>query len=98
MNLIIGTHFRDQWEIRVGEPMPSAEDLTRMIRDETQSICLQKFRRAHTPRGRSIVFMALYWLADFDCVVKVHEKGNKLITVMSKKMLEQPKIATDERG
>lgn len=96
----ITRHFEERWAERVGEPMPSKEDLYRMIRDETQTICLQKFRRGFTERGRNSTFMALYWLIDptLDCIVKVHEKGKKLITVMSKKMVKGTQPSKNTAG
>ena len=82
-------HFEARWQERVGGPVPSAEELTEVIKNEKETICLQKYRHAYTPRGRSIVFMAIYWIAPWNCVVKVHEKGKKLITVMSLEILEE---------
>ena len=72
-------HARDRWEERIGGALPSNQDIERII---AESVVLQKFRRAYTSRGRSIVFLSVYWNVRLGVVLKVDEEARKVVTVL----------------
>ena len=72
-------HARERWEERVGGELPSSLEIEGII---GESVVLQKFRRAYTPRGMPLVFLALYWNVGRSIVMKVDEKHGKVVTVL----------------
>ena len=73
-------HFCEQWEDRVGGPVPSASALGRMIEE---SVFCQKQRDLFTPRGVRYRVLAVYWHPERDLVLKVDETAGKAVTVLT---------------
>jgi len=72
-------HARERWEERIGGALPSNLEIERII---GESIILQKFRLAYTPRGMPLVFLSVYWHTARGIVMKVDEKCGKVVTVL----------------
>jgi len=72
-------HARDQWEDWIGGAVPSNLEIEGIIEE---SIVLQKFRRAYTPRGMPLVFLSIYWNVRRGIALKVDEKSGKVVTVL----------------
>lgn len=75
-------HFEEQWRARVADTAPSAHLVSMMIAD---SVKLQEYRRAMTPRGRSLTVLALYWHVEQGMVFKVDEYDKRVVTVITAK-------------
>jgi len=77
---IFTEHARERWEERIGGALPSGQEIERII---DESVVLQKFRRAYTPRGMPLVFLSVYWHVRRGFVMKVDEKCGKIVTILS---------------
>lgn len=76
---IFTAHAKERWEERIGGPPPSDREIEEIIEE---SLVLQKFRRAYTPRGWQIVFLSIYWNVRRGVVMKVDEPCGKVVTVL----------------
>jgi len=83
MGLQLSRHFRERWEERVGEPVPSPEEVEKMVRRH-DTRWLQKCRDLYTTRGRKYRVLALYWIRDRNVVIKVDEKNDVAVSVMTR--------------
>ena len=72
-------HARERWEERIGGELPSMLEIEEII---GESVVLQKFRRAYTPRGMPLVFLAMYWNVRCGVVMKIDERCGKIVTVL----------------
>ena len=72
-------HARERWVERIGGELPSSLEIEGILEE---SILLQRFRRAYTPRGMALVFLAIYWHVRRGIVMKVDEKCGKVVTVL----------------
>ena len=75
----LSTHARERWAERIGGDPPSSLEIEGIIEE---SVVLQKFRKAYTPRGMPIVFLGVYWHTERGIVMKVDEKCGKIVTVL----------------
>jgi len=72
-------HARERWEERIGGELPSMLEIEGIIEE---SVVLQKFRLAYTPRGIPLVFLSVYWNAHRSIVMKIDERCGKVVTVL----------------
>lgn len=75
----LSRHAEERWRERVGRPLPTPEDVARIIRE---SVRTQNFRLLLTPRGRPIVVLASYEHRGLGVTLKVDEKHNTVVTVL----------------
>ena len=73
------THARERWAERIGGVLPSEREIDQLIEE---SVVVQKFRKAYTPRGWPMVFLAVYWHPGRGVVIKVDEPCGKVVTVL----------------
>ena len=83
VSMQLSRHFRERWEERVGEPIPSPEEIEKLIRRQDTK-WLQKCRDLYTSRGRKYRVLALYWIKERNMVIKIDEKNNVAVSVMSR--------------
>jgi hypothetical protein len=83
--LRLTTHFDERWEERVGAERPTPKEVAALI---GESIQLQKPRDLFTPRGYRFRVMAVYWHPGRQIVIKVDERNNRAVTVLTPKVLE----------
>ena len=72
-------HARERWSERIGGALPSDREIEEIIEG---SVVLQKFRRAYTPRGMPLIFLAMYWNVRWGVVMKIDERCGKVVTVL----------------
>ena len=72
-------HARERWVERIGGALPSDREIEEII---GASVVLQKFRRAYTPRGMPLIFLAMYWNVRRGLVMKVDERCGRVVTVL----------------
>ena len=72
-------HARERWEERIGGELPSSLEIEEIIEG---SVVLQKFRRAYTPRGMPLIFLAMYWNVRRGVVMKIDERCGRVVTVL----------------
>lgn len=80
--LSISRHFRERWEERVGGPVPSPEEIEKLIR-RPDTKWLQKCRDLYTSRARKYRVLALYWIKELNIIIKIDEKSNVAVSVMA---------------
>ena len=76
---IFTEHARERWEERIGGALPSNLEIEGIIEE---SVVLQKFRLAYTPRGMPLGFLAVYWNVQRGIALKVDERCGKVVTVL----------------
>jgi hypothetical protein len=72
-------HARERWEERIGGALPSSLEIEGIIEE---SILLQRFRKAYTPRGMPLVFLSMYWNVRRGLVMKIDERCGRVVTVL----------------
>lgn len=82
----LSKHFIDRWRERVKTPVPTAKEVEGMI---NESLLLQRHRDVYTPRGRHIRILALYWMIDEGLIVKIDEKVNVAVTVLTSDTIDE---------
>jgi len=83
MKIKLSKHFQERWHERVKKPVPSAGEMADML---NEALLLQRYRNVYTPRGRSIRVLALYWIVDGSLIVKIDERENVAVTVLTPNM------------
>ena len=78
--LILTEHFREQWRRRGNGPVPSEDEVRRMV---DKSVRIQKGTELFTARGYRVRIMALYWYAEKDVIFKIDTKNERVVTVLS---------------
>lgn len=76
----LSKHFIDRWRERVKKPVPEAGDVESMM---NEAVYLQRSRDFFTPRGVRVRVMGLYWVPHENLVLKVDEKSNMAVTVLT---------------
>lgn len=79
-------HFKERWQERVSEILPSVEELNEAI---SESVRLQPQRDLFTPRGRRYRVLAIYWNPKRKIVFKVDHKECKAVTVLAPATAEE---------
>jgi len=74
------THFNERWRERVGGRPPAGSRFDDLVND---SVRIQRHRDCYTPRGRRLCVLGLYWNAKRNVVLKVDEKTNTVVTVLT---------------
>jgi len=74
------THFNEQWEAWVREPLPSVEELNQMIEE---AVYLQQHRDLYNASGRRRRILAVYWHPERQIALKVDQQRNKVVTVLT---------------
>lgn len=80
MKMKLSKHFIDRWRERVKKPVPEAGDVESMM---NEAVYLQRSRDFFTPRGVRVRVMGLYWVPHENLVLKVDEKSNMAVTVLT---------------
>jgi len=83
----LSQHFLDRWRERVKRPVPDSAEVENMV---NEGIYLQRCRDFFTPRGIRVRIMGLYWVPHENLVLKIDDKTNKAVTVLT------PDMADDE--
>lgn len=78
-------HFEEQWVDRVCPRLPTVDELGDLI---SHSVRVQRQLDLFTPRGRRYRVLAAYWHPDRGLVFKVDHKRNKIVSVLSERILE----------
>ena len=89
MKMKLSKHFLERWRERVKRPVPKAGEVKRMVND---AVYLQRSRDFFTPRGVRVRVMALYWVPHENLVLKVDERNNMAVTVLTPNMTDDEVI------
>ena len=81
----LSDHFIDRWCERVKRPVPDSAEVENMIND---GIFLQRCRDYYTSRGVRVRIMGLYWVPHENLVLKIDDKRNKAVTVLTPDMTD----------
>lgn len=81
----LSKHFIDRWSERVKTPVPGPSQIESMI---NEGVFLQRSRDFFTPRGIRVRVLGLYWVPHENLVLKIDDKNNTAVTVLTPDMTD----------
>lgn len=76
-------HAEERWRERVRTPLPTGEELDRLIAEAVQ---IQECKQVYTPRGRSMMIMGAWWHPETGVVLRTNDRVQKVVTVFTKEI------------